>query len=124
MCLVVGEGGFSLISNNYARFRTNSRSDENRLFRVNVHVQLSKRSNFSPDEENIITVQIFKHTTIIAGSRNSAIWTDDDDAIVTVNSSVLVELEDQDELRVYITSDPAASNARIDVFDWTIVEVT
>ena len=117
-------GGFTLNSNDFAELRTNSRSSENRLFRVTLHAQFSKRVGFGQSGGVILSSQLRKNSSFLNDTQTHSYWHSDSDAVVTLVSSSLVELEDEDELRFGFSSNPGASNARIDYFDWTIVEVT
>ena len=117
-------GGFTLNSSNYAVLRTNSRSSENRLFRVDVHAQFSKQNTFTESGEVIVSGKLRKNTDFLNDTETHAYWHPDDDALVAVELSTLIELEDEDELRPSFTTNPAVDNATVDYFDWTIVEVT
>ena len=117
-------GGFTLNSSSFAVLRTNSRSSENRVFRITVHAQLSKLSNFSQAGDTIIEGVLIKNTDYLNDTRTESYWAVEDDALVTVDFTTLVELEDEDMIRPSFGSNPSVNNARFDYFDWTIVEVT
>ena len=118
------EGGFSLDSNDFALLRTNSNSSETRLFRVTVNAQFSKLSNFSQSGDVVVSGQLRRNSDFLSETQTHSLWQSDDDALIGINISTLIELEDEDRLRVSFSSNPGVNNARFDVFDWTIVEVT
>ena len=122
--IVTNQGGFTLNSGNYAVLRTNSRSSENRLFRVTVHAQFSKQATFSESGEVLISGLLRKNTDYLTETQTHSYWHSDDDALVAIELSAFIELEDEDELRPSFTTNPAVDNATVDYFDWTIVEVT
>ena len=121
----IQQGGLTLNSvHDYAVLRTNSRSSENRLFRITVHAEFIKNSNFSESGEVIVRGLLVKNTDYLTDTHTDTYWDSDDDAVATIDFSTFIELEDEDQIRPVFSSNPAVNGARIEYFDWTMIEVT